>query len=374
MRDLGNPRQAHDPRCAFERMRLAQQAKHEIGASALFFEAQDIAAEIGNDFTRFDLKVLVEIFVGHIQRLCSDAGVVVCATIVAAMELTLSSHSRAAPEPTASVACVGAPCSAGKRSELRHHHGALGHTEGERNPAVASAQHQPSLGFRRDGRTADLGGETVHCHQPAFEARQAQQSGVRRGHGHHGLRSRQTGEIADLQREASCAYTHDEQMHQLVISLDARFLEGSIKRTFQLLEIQQVDSVGQVDSWHRRNSEAQRSIRVSRLKPPPNSRTRAGIFLREQCRGVLQLAPRTAEVALAPEHETEPQMRHRERLIEVNPDPIAVDRGRAPAALFVTQCGQVMPAPALRWSSASSCLRKAWRRRRACRVQFESSR
>ena len=67
-----------------------------------------------------------------------------------------------------------------------------------------------------------------------------------------------------------------------------------------------------------------------------------GILLRQQHRGILKLAPRTRQVALAPEHEAETQVRHRECRIQVNPDPVAVDRRRAPAAMLMTEGGQVM--------------------------------
>ena len=97
MRDFGDTGQTDDPRRTFERVRLAQQAQRlDRRRRRLLFKAEDIAAEIGNDLARFDLEILVEIFVGHkslSSRLCSAEAVApVCATIASAIELTFSSH------------------------------------------------------------------------------------------------------------------------------------------------------------------------------------------------------------------------------------------------------------------------------------------
>ena len=123
MRNLGDTGQADDARRALERMGLAQQARQRFRAGAAFFEAQHIAAEIGNDLARFDLKILVEIFVGHRVRYPSSRrrqrpAAAVFLTMVSAIELTFSSHNCDAPEPTASVACGGAPGLTGLELEL----------------------------------------------------------------------------------------------------------------------------------------------------------------------------------------------------------------------------------------------------------------
>lgn len=65
MRNLGDPGQAYDARGALECMRLAQQACQRFRARIAFFEAQQIAAEIGRELARFDLKIAVEILLAH---------------------------------------------------------------------------------------------------------------------------------------------------------------------------------------------------------------------------------------------------------------------------------------------------------------------
>ena len=74
MRNLGDTGQSDDARRTLERVRLAQQTRHRFRAGVASFEPEDIAAEIGNDLTRFDLEILVEIFVGH--KSLSDQAVI----------------------------------------------------------------------------------------------------------------------------------------------------------------------------------------------------------------------------------------------------------------------------------------------------------
>src|SRR5258708_689178 len=65
-------------------------------------------------------------------------------------------------------------------------------------------------------------------------------------------------------------------MHEFLTTFDQRLLEGQVKRPLQVFVLQCDVGFDQVGPSHKRNSEAQRSIRVLRLKPPPNSSTRTG--------------------------------------------------------------------------------------------------
>src|SRR5271156_6334330 len=99
---------------------------------------------------------------------------------------------------------------------------------------------------------------------------------MRAGDRHDGLGTGKSGEIGHLQGEPGRSDAHDQQMHKLLAALDQRLLKGQVKRPLQVLELQYDVGLDQFGASHRRNSEAQRSMRVLRLKPPPNSRTRAG--------------------------------------------------------------------------------------------------
>ena len=104
----------------------------------------------------------------------------------------------------------------------------------------------------------------------------------RTGNGHYGLGTRQAGEIGHLQREPGDADAHDQQMHEFLTALDQRLLEGPVERLPSLLEFECDVGFDQFDPSHRRNSEAQRSIRVLAAETAAEEQHARRILLRKQ--------------------------------------------------------------------------------------------